>query len=296
MSQNLNFLIKHTYSQRKSRREMGKGKSAKKHLDTKVKQIKYGEQARVVARMKYSLKAMARLPEDVRKAIKIRVLQDTGVMRLDEDRKERIVKHYENIRENKRKRNKLATLDMNKVRNQAKTMASEHDMNWHSREYTKELQLYEEFLKKVYWSKITGQLKTKQDKSNLHKEIRLVLPHFHCEDVAKATASALKSAKSDDNVNLGKYLKKIEAIVALKEKNTITGDDKLEDMTELERYKLFIKADVSPRITSVKKQLENKRKRMKSVLGLFGTTPRYGMSSTEEEENEGDAFTAYLDA
>ena len=36
--------------------------------------------------------------------------------------------------------------------------------------------------------------------------------------------------------------------------------------------------------------------RMKRVLGLFGTTPRYGMSSTEEEEDEGDAFTAYLDA
>ena len=195
--------------------------------------------------MKYSYKAMARLPDEVHEAKKIRVLQDAGVMRLDEVHKQRIVKHFENIKESKRKRNKLATLDMDKVRKQAKTMESDHDMNWHSREYTKELQLHEEFLKKMYWSKITGQLKKEQDKSNLHKEIHLVLPHFHCEDVAKATASALKSAKSDDNVNLDKYLKKIEAIVALKEKNTITGDDKLKDMTELERYKLLIKVPIT---------------------------------------------------
>ena len=127
-------------------------------------------------------------------------------MRLDEDRKQCIVEHFKNMKLSKRKRDKLAALDMDKVCKRAKAMESDHDMNWHSREYTKELQLHEEFLKKVYWSKITVQLKNEQDKSSLHKKIHLVLPHCHCEDVAEATASALKSVKSDDNVNLGKYI------------------------------------------------------------------------------------------
>ena len=143
--------------------------------------------------------------------------------------------------------------------------------------------------KSAYWGKITGQLVGEQDKSNLHKEIRLVLPHFYCEDVANASASALKSAKSDNNINLGKHLKKIEAIVKLKEKNTLSDDDGLEEMTELDRYKLFIKADQSPRAVMVKEQLESRRKRTKNVLKLFGTKPRYGMSSTDEEQDEGDS-------
>ena len=146
--------------------------------------------------------------------------------------------------------------------------------------------------KSAYWGKITGQLYVdEEDKFNLHKEIRLVLPYFHCEDVANARASALKSAKSDDNINLGKHLKKIEAIVKLKEKNTLSdhSDNDLADMTELDRYKLFIKADESPRAQMVKEQLENRRKRTKNVLKLFGTKPRYGMSSTDEEQDEGDS-------
>ena len=184
----------------------------------------------------------------------------------------------------------MAELDMDEVRRRAKRMKTDHDINWHNRDYTLALQLHEEFLKKsAYWGKITGQLVGEQDKSNLHKEIRLVLPHFYCEDVANATASALKSAKSDDNINLGKHLKKIEAIVKLKEENTLSDDDGLEEMTELDRYKLFIKADQSPRAAMVKEQLESRRKRTKNVLKLFGTKPRYGTSSAEEEQDEGDS-------
>ena len=58
-------------------------------------------------------------------------------------------------------------------------------------------------------------------------------------------------------------------------------------MTELDRYKLFIKADESPHAAKIKEQLESRRKRTKNVLKLFGNKPRYGMSSTEEEQDEG---------
>ena len=199
----------------------------------------------------------------------------------------------------------MAELDMDEVRSRAKRMKTDHDINWHNRDYTLALQLHEEFLKKLaYWGKITGQLVGERDKSKLHKEIRLVLPHFYCEDVANASASALKSAKSDNNINLGKHLKKIEAIVKLKEKNTLSDDDGLEEMTELDRYKLFIKADESPHAAKIKKQLESRRKRTKNVLKLFGNKPRYGMSSTEEERDEGDsdgehdsdAFEVYINS
>ena len=88
-------------------------------------------------------------------------------------------------------------MEIKTMMSRAREMESENDLKWHTRDYTKELQLHEEFLKKSYWTSITGQLKDQQDKSNLHKEIRLVLPKFHLEDVAEATASALKSAKSD---------------------------------------------------------------------------------------------------
>ena len=288
MDHNLNFLINHTYPQRKLRR--GIGKSSRKHLDSKAKQSKSGAQVKLVGRTKYSFEAMARLPAKVKQESHIRALNEKGVMRLEEDRNKRIVEHFEDIKKGKRRRNKMAELDMDEVRSRAKRMKTDHDINWHNRDYTLALQLHEEFLKKsAYWGKITGQLVGEQDKSNLHKEIRLVLPHFYCEDVANATASALKSAKSDDNINLGKHLKKIEAIVKLKEKNTLSDDDGLEEMTELDRYKLFIKADQSPRAAMVKEQLESRRKRTKNVLKLFGTKPRYGMSSTEEEQDEGDS-------
>ena len=69
MDHNLNFLIKHTYPQRKKRR--GIGKSSKKHLDSKAKQSKSGEQVRLVANSKYSFEAMKRLPEDVQKEAQI---------------------------------------------------------------------------------------------------------------------------------------------------------------------------------------------------------------------------------
>ena len=60
-------------------------------------------------------------------------------------------------------------------------------------------------------------------------------------------------------------------------------------MTELDRYKLFIKADKLPQAVRIKEQLENRRKRTKNVLELFGTKPRYRMSSTDEEQDEGDS-------
>ena len=75
-------------------------------------------------------------------------------------------------------------------------------------------------------------------------------------------------------------------------------------MTKLDRYKLFIKADKSPHAAKIKEQLESRRKRTKNVLKLFGNKPRYGMSSTEEEQDEGDsdgehdsdAFDAYMNS
>ena len=164
--------------------------------------------------------------------------------------------------------------------------------------------LHEEFLKKSYLTSITGQLKDQDNKSNLRKEIRLVLPLFYSEDVAEATAGALKNAKSEDNINLSKHLKAIEAIVKLKAKNTLTDDSNLEEISELERYKLFMNVGDSPRAASVREQIENKRKRTKNVLGLFGTVPMYGVGSTEEiedgddsddEDNE-DVINAFLDS
>merc|ERR1712157_576795 len=57
----------------------------------------------------------------------------------------------------------------------------------------------------------------------------------------------LKNAKSEDNINLRKHLKMIEDIVKLKAKNTLTDDSNLEEMSELERYKLFMNVSDSPR-------------------------------------------------
>ena len=81
-------------------------------------------------------------------------------------------------------------------------------------------------------------------------------------------------------------------------------DSKLEAMSELERYKLFMNVGDSPRAASVREQIEKKRKRTKNVLGLFGTAPMYGVGSTEEiedgddsddEDNE-DVINAFLDS
>ena len=85
---------------------------------------------------------------------------------------------------------------------------------------------------------------------------------------------------------------------------TLPDDDGLEDMTELDRYKLFIKADTSPQAARIKEKIENRRKRTRNVLKLFGKKPRYGTSSTEEEqeggesdgEHDNNAFDAYLDS
>ena len=286
---------------------MCKSKSLhKKHLDTKEKQIKSGEQVKVRGEKRYSFEAMDRLPEEVKKAKRIKVLRDEGVMRLEEARNKGIIEHYEGVKASKRRRRKLATLDMDEIQERARAMESEHDLKWHTREYTKELQMHAEFMKKAYWNAITGQLKDQEDKSNLHKEIRLVLPFFHSEDVADATASALKSSKSDDSINLSKHLKTIEAIVKLKAKNTLSdhNEEELEEMSELERYKLFMNVDASPRAASVREQIENKRKRTKSVLGLFGAVPMYGVDSTEDgedgddsdDEDSEDAINAYLDS
>ena len=115
-----------------------------------------------------------------------------------------------------------------------------------------ELRLHEEFLKKSYWTSITGQLKDQEGKSNLHKDIYLVLPQFHLDHVVEARAGALKNAKSEDNINLSKHLKAIEAIVKLKAKNTLTDDSNLEEISELERYKLFMNVGNSPQATSVR--------------------------------------------
>ena len=303
----LKHLVNTGFVDRKERRQMCKSKSLhKKHLDTKEKQIKSGEQVKVRGEKRYSFEAMDRLPEEVKKAKRIKVLRDEGVMRLEEARNKGIIEHYEGVKASKRRRRKLATLDMDEIQERARAMESEHDLKWHTREYTKELQMHAEFMKKAYWNAITGQLKDQEDKSNLHKEIRLVLPFFHSEDVADATASALKSSKSDDSINLSKHLKTIEAIVKLKAKNTLSdhNDEQLEAMSELQRYKLFMNVDASPRAASVREQIENKRKRTKSVLGLFGAVPMYGVDSTEDGENgddsddedSEDAINAYLDS
>ena len=98
----------------------------------------------------------------------------------------------------------------------------------------------------------------------------------------------------------------IKAIVKLKAKNTLSNhnDEELEEMSELERYKLFMNVGASPRAASVREQIENKRERTKNVLGLFGTVPMYGVGSTEDDE-DGDAsndedsedvINAYLDS
>ena len=63
----------------------------------------------------------------------------------------------------------------------------------------------------------------------------------------------------------------------------------MEEISELERYKLFMNVGDSPRAASVREQIENKRKRTKNVLGLFGTVPMYGVGSTEEDEDGGDS-------
>ena len=78
----------------------------------------------------------------------------------------------------------------------------------------------------------------------------------------------------------------------------------MEEMSELERYKLFMNVGDSPQAASVREQIENKRKRTKNVLGLFGTVPMYGVGSTEEiedgdnsdDEDSEDVINVFLDS
>ena len=137
------------FRDRKERRQMCNSKAMhKKHLDTKEKQIKSGEQVKLRGEKRYSFEAMDRLPEEVKKAKRIAVLRDNGVMRLEEERNKGIVEHYESVKANKRRRRTLATLDMEQIRQRALEMESENDLTWHTRDYTEELRLHEEFLKK----------------------------------------------------------------------------------------------------------------------------------------------------
>ena len=126
------------------------------------------------------------------------------------------------------------------------------------------------------------------------------MPSFHSEEVARATLTVLKGAKSEDNVNLGKYLKKIESIVSLKEPNTLTDETNLGELSELERIKLFVKAELSPHLGQVKDAVENKRKSTKGVLKLFGTATFDLGSGAEAEEDEDDdideALQAFVDS
>ena len=52
---------------------------------------------------------------------------------------------------------------------------------------------------------------------------------------------------------------------------------------------VFHEVEAPPRLASVREQIENKRKRTKSVLGLFGAVPMYGVDSTEDGENGDDS-------
>ena len=112
--------------------------------------------------------------------------------------------------------------------------------------------------------------------------------------------TVLKGAKSEDNVNLGKYLKKIESIVSLKEPNTLTDDTNLGELSELERIKLFVKAERSPHLSQMNDAVENKRKSTKGAPKLFGTTTIDLGSGAEAEEDEDDdideALQAFVDS
>ena len=109
----------------------------------------------------------------------------------------------------------------------------------------------------------------------------------------------LKGAKSNDNVNLGKHLKKIESIVSLKKPNTLNGTN-LGELSELERIKVFVKAERSPHLDQVRDAVENTRKFTKGVLKLFGMTT-IDLSAGEEAEGDDDddsdeALQAFVDS
>ncbi|EJK63073.1 hypothetical protein THAOC_16290 [Thalassiosira oceanica] len=116
------------------------------------------------------------------------------------------------------------------------------------------------------------------------------------DEVAAATLTVLKGAKSDDNVNLGKHLKKIESIVSLKKPNTLTNDTNLGELSELERIKVFVKAERSPHLSQVKDAVENKRKFTKGVLKLFGTTTIDLSADGDEDDDSDEALQAFVDS
>ena len=302
LDQCLRHLIGKAYAHRRERRGMGSSTGQnRKHLDSKEKQTKSGEQVRLEVEKLYSAEMIARLPDHVKDDMKIGRLKEDGARRKEEERNARIVRYFEDIKDRKKRRNQLATLNMDDIRKRAKTMHPEHDLKWNTREYTSELAQHRRFLLKSHWTEITGKIPSGEanpegDRSRLHREIRLVLPSFHSTDVAEATASKLKGAKSDDNINLGKHLKKIESIVSLKEPNTLTDHEMLDELSELERIKLFVKAERSPHLGRVKEAVENKRKSTKGVLKLFGTTT-IDLSTGEDEDDDSDeALQAFVDS
>ena len=195
--------------------------------------------------------------------MRIRKLTKEGTMQKEKERDARIVQYYEDIKDGKTRRNKLATLDIDDIRKRTKTMDTKHDLAWETREYTSQLAQHKRFLVKSHWTGISGRIPSdeanpKSDKSRLHREIRLVLPSFYSDEVAAATLTMLKGAKSDDNVNLGKHLKKIESIVSLKKPNTLNGTN-LGKISELEQIKVFVKAERSPHLNQVRDAVKNGR-------------------------------------
>ena len=113
---NLKHLINTAFRDRKERRQMCNSKGLhKKHLDTKEKQIKSGKQVKLRGEKRYSFEAMDCLPDKVKKAKRIQVLRDRGVMRLEEERNKGIVEYYESVKANKRRHKTVATLDMDEI-------------------------------------------------------------------------------------------------------------------------------------------------------------------------------------
>jgi len=205
---------------------------------------------------------------------------------MEKEREEKIIEHYQKVKEGKEKRNKAAPLDLKKLGEEAEKSQTKYDESWTSRESMDRLDIFGNFLKKSYCQAI------KVD--NFHKELELVLPCFYNDDVKKTKKTTITNSKSEEKYNLGFHLQKIKGMAFNGKPNTLNDTD-ISNMDTLQILETFIKADDSPHFAAVKKGVEETQMKVKGVFNIIGSEicelKRYqqkGNIGNDGDEDDGD--------
>lgn len=300
----MNFIMEQEYIWRKERREMSgtqsqptpvgggiRKRKSVEHLDNKAKQQRSGEQLHE-SLTKYSAEAIRALPPEVKDKIKVGLIAKETLTKREKKRDRQIIERFEEIKESKAKRKKNAPLDLDDLRRQSVESVTEYDKAWSNRTQQKREELLNSFLKKTYYTGLTGTVDpfNRRSEPKLKREIRTVLPFFWKPELKDVGVTRIKSNKSDESMNLGMHLSKIKES-ATSRKNLIDDKD-LTGMSTLEILEYFIKVDESLNLAEVEREIGEKRKKVVAVLNSFGTKvsdlKRYQPKAVLNESNKED--------